>query len=233
MPDRPIGARGGPPVSNREAGRPWTPSTQATTALRRTQVAGLSRRAPLRRSLAVGAGLWLTEVAAGTLGFLWPNLAGGFGGRVVVGDLTRLTSSPANPGAAVGDGAPAHIPGARAFISLVDPTRGVLSGDSPQGDGAQTNLRTLYQRCTHLGCTPNFCERNFWFECPCHGSRFDRLGIKVQNLGPAPRGLDRFAHDVDANGVLTVDTGRITLGPLPISLGQPGVLPPRTPTGCL
>ena len=220
-------------MSSRLAERPGTPSSQAIVVLRRTQVEGVSRRALLRRSLAAGIGLWLAEVAAGTLGFLWPNLAGGFGGKVVVGDLTRLTSSPANPAARVGDGAPAHIPEARAFISLVDPALGVRPGESPQGDGATTNLRTLYQRCTHLGCTPNFCERNFWFECPCHGSRFDRLGIKVQNLGPAPRGLDRFAHVVDANGVLTVDTGSVTLGPLPVALGQPGVLPPRTPTGCL
>jgi cytochrome b6-f complex iron-sulfur subunit len=220
-------------MSSRQAERPGTLSRQAVIALHRTQVESVSRRALLRRSLAAGIGLWLTEVAAGTLGFLWANLAGGFGGKVVVGDLTRLTSSPANPAAPVSDGAPAHIPEARAFISLVDPTLGVRAGDSPQGDGAATNVRTLYQRCTHLGCTPNFCERNFWFECPCHGSRFDRLGIKVQNLGPAPRGLDRFAHVVDVNGVLTVDTGSITLGPLPVALGQPGVLPPRTPTGCL
>ena len=40
-------------------------------------------------------------------------------------------------------------------------------------------MRTLYQRCPHLGCKPNFCPRNYWFECPCHGSRYDRLGIKV------------------------------------------------------
>ena len=45
--------------------------------------------------------------------------------------------------------------------------------------------------------------------------------------------LDRFAHVVDVNGVLTVDTGSITLGPLPVALGQPGVLPPRSPMGCL
>ena len=45
--------------------------------------------------------------------------------------------------------------------------------------------------------------------------------------------LDRFAHVVDVNAVLTVDTGNIALGPLPVALGQPGVLPPRTPTGCL
>ena len=51
--------------------------------------------------------------------------------------------------------------------------------------------------------------------------------------GPAPRSMDRFAIKVDGDGVLTVDTGKITLGPLPVALGQPGIIPPRTPTGCI
>ena len=34
-------------------------------------------------------------------------------------------------------------------------------------------------------------------------------------------------------GFLTVDTGTITLGPLPIAVGQPGIEPPRSPTGCI
>jgi len=45
------------------------------------------------------------------------------------------------------------------------------------------------------------------------------LSLAVLGLGPAPRSLDRFAHTV-AGGVLTVDTGHINLGPLPIALGQ-------------
>jgi cytochrome b6-f complex iron-sulfur subunit len=90
----------------------------------------------------------------------------------------------------------------------------------------------MWQRCPHLGCRPNFCATNFWFECPCHGSRVDRLGIKVALLGPAPRSLDRFAHTVQ-NGNLIVDTSRITLGPLPVTLGQPGLIPRKSPTGCI
>jgi hypothetical protein len=70
--------------------------------------------------------------------------------------------------------------------------------------------------------------------CPCHQSRYDRLGIKVdgERYGPAPRGMDRFAVEVDEMGVLTVDTSRIILGPLPVALGQPGIIPPRAPHGC-
>ena len=38
---------------------------------------------------------------------------------------------------------------------------------------------------------------------------------------------------VDGSGVLTINTGKITLGQLPVALGQPGLIPPRTPTGCI
>ena len=45
--------------------------------------------------------------------------------------------------------------------------------------------------------------------------------------------MDRFSIAVDGSGVLTINTGKITLGPLPVALGQPGLIPPRTPTGCI
>ena len=34
-------------------------------------------------------------------------------------------------------------------------------------------------------------------------------------------------------GVLTVDTSKITLGPLPVALGQPGLIPPKAPGSCI
>jgi hypothetical protein len=45
--------------------------------------------------------------------------------------------------------------------------------------------------------------------------------------------MDRFSISVDGSGALTINTGKITLGPLPVALGQPGLIPPRTPTGCI
>jgi cytochrome b6-f complex iron-sulfur subunit len=205
---------------------PTTLTAQARREMRSGQPAGLSRRQLIRRSLGAGVGLWLLEVSAGTIGFLWPNLSSGFGGEITLGDIETVSASPAVQGITLKDGAPAYFSEARAYIQLVDPSLGFQDGDSPDGSGDTTNVRTLYQRCPHLGCKPNFCDRNFWFECPCHGSRYDRLGIKVAELGPAPRGLDRFASSVE-NGVLTVDTSRITLGPLPVALGQPGLIPSR------
>jgi cytochrome b6-f complex iron-sulfur subunit len=208
------------------AQEPTALSAQARREMRHGQPAGLSRRQLIRRSIGAGVGLWLLEVGAGTIGFLWPNLSSGFGGEITLGDIDQVSANPAVQGITLKDGAPAYFSEARAYIQLVDPSLGFQDGDSPDGSGETTNVRTLYQRCPHLGCKPNFCESNYWFECPCHGSRYDRLGIKVLEYGPAPRGMDLFASSV-ANGILTVDTSRITLGPLPVALGQPGLIPSR------
>jgi cytochrome b6-f complex iron-sulfur subunit len=68
----------------------------------------------------------------------------------------------------------------------------------------------LYQRCVHLGCRVPFCQTSQWFECPCHGSKYNRAG--EYKLGPAPRGLDRFPITVEG-GIVKVNTGIIVTGP--------------------
>lgn len=214
--------------------KPQALTKEAIKALRHEQVQGVSRRELLRGSLAAGMGLWLLEVTAGTIGFLWPNLQGQFGGEVKIGTFSDVKL--ANAALPVSDGFPAYYQAAKAFVILIDPTRQeFIPGADSVGEGTDVNVRALYQRCPHLGCKPNPCLKNFWFECPCHGSRYDRLGIKAlgAQYGPAPRSMDRFATRVDPDGTLIINTGKITLGPLPIAVGQPGIIPPRTPTGCI
>jgi cytochrome b6-f complex iron-sulfur subunit len=213
---------------------PQALSGEAIKSLRRHQVKGISRRQLLRYSIGGALAVWLLEVTAGTIGFLWPNLTGGFGGKVRIGTLDDIKLL--NASLPIDEGFPAYFPEARAFVVLMNPgTQAFFPGEDTGGDGTALNVRSLYQRCPHLGCKPNPCIRNFWMECPCHGSRYDRLGIKAAGAqyGPAARSMDRFSETVDAEGVLTLDTGKITLGPLPIALGQPGIIPPRTPTGCI
>ena len=214
--------------------RPKALAPEAIKSLRRAQVKGISRRQLLRYSIGGAVGLWLLEVTAGTIGFIWPNLTGGFGSKVKIGTLDDIKLANAN--LPIADGFPAYVPDARAYIVLVDPgQQQFVPGEDTTGDGRSLNVRGLYQRCPHLGCKPNPCQKNFWFECPCHGSRYDRLGIKAAGAqyGPAARSMDRFSASVDGTGVLTLDTGKITLGPLPVAVGQPGIIPPRTPTGCI
>jgi cytochrome b6-f complex iron-sulfur subunit len=214
------------------ASKPGALTSEALKSMRTEAPKGLSRRQLLRTSLGAGVGLWLLEVSAGTLGFLWPNLSGGFGGKVEIGKLQDIKNT--NAALPIGDGFPAYYQEARSFIMLVDPTRQeFIPGEDRSGDGTALNVRALYQRCPHLGCKPNPCLKSFWLECPCHGSRYDRLGTKVKELGPAPRSMDRFAVIVQADGKLVLDTSKITLGPLPVALGQPGLIPSKSPTGCI
>ena len=216
------------------AHKPQALTKEAIKALRHEQVQGISRRELLRGSLAAGIGLWLLELTAGSIGFLWPNLQGQFGGLVKIGDYPSVKT--ANSTLPIDQGFPAYYSQAKAFVILIDTSQQrYIPGEDQTGNGTPVNVRALYQRCPHLGCKPNPCLKNFWFECPCHGSRYDRLGTKAlgPQYGPAPRSMDRFGVQVDGDGVLTINTGKITLGPLPVAVGQPGIIPPRTPTGCI
>lgn len=56
--------------------------------------------------------------------------------------------------------------------------------------------------CTHLGCIVKPTEAGF--ECPCHGSRYDRDGLVTK--GPAPRPLAWLEVKQQA-GALYVDEG--------------------------
>ena len=204
----------------------------AIRVLRSGQSEGLSRRTLMRRGLGAGVGVLAVEWLGGTLAFAWSAVAGATP-EVRVGTLDDLLLT--NPGPPIREGFPAYVPAARAFVILVDPGIGRwLSGVDTTGDGSVLNVRALSQVCPHLGCRPNPCVEDFWFRCPCHQSRYDRLGIKAAGelFGPAPRGMDRYAIEVDASGVLTIDMGKITLGPLPVALGQPGLIPPRVARGC-
>jgi cytochrome b6-f complex iron-sulfur subunit len=214
--------------------QPKALTPQAIKALRKEQVQGLSRRQLMRVAIGAGLGLFTLEALAGTVAFAWPNLRKGFGGVIEIGTLDDVKTL--NSVLPIAEGFPAYYAEARAFVVLKDPAQQrFVPGEDTTGDGSSLNVRALYQRCPHLGCKPNPCLKNFWMECPCHGSRYDRLGIKADGpqYGPAPRGMDRFSISVDGGGVLSIDTGKITLGPLPVALGQPGIIPPLTPTGCI
>ena len=76
-------------------------------------------------------------------------------------------------------------------------------------------LLAVYRKCTHLGCvvpwrpdeqSEDSLAASGRFNCPCHGSRFDRHG--TVKGGPAPRPLDIFPIEIDGGKVI-VDTGTI------------------------
>src|SRR5262249_4661382 len=77
--------------------------------------------------------------------------------------------------------------------------------------GMEQGYVALYQKCPHLGCRVPWCQTSQWFECPCHGSKYNRVGEK--RGGPARRGMDRFASPTAGNSVPVAAT--------PVSQGPP------------
>ncbi len=67
-------------------------------------------------------------------------------------------------------------------------------------------LYALSTTCTHLGCTPNWWEKEQKFKCPCHGSGFKITGVNFE--GPAPRPLERWAISIADDGQITVDKSK-------------------------
>jgi cytochrome b6-f complex iron-sulfur subunit len=66
---------------------------------------------------------------------------------------------------------------------------------------------TIFARCTHLGCTPEWKPSENKFKCPCHGSGYDSEGVNFE--GPAPRPMDRAKMTLDATGKIIVDTSKL------------------------
>jgi cytochrome b6-f complex iron-sulfur subunit len=63
----------------------------------------------------------------------------------------------------------------------------------------------LEQTCTHLGCPVAWNAQDGRFECPCHGSVFDREGRVLH--GPAP--IPLYKHAVEVSGDAVIVKGRV------------------------
>jgi cytochrome b6-f complex iron-sulfur subunit len=57
--------------------------------------------------------------------------------------------------------------------------------------------------CTHLGCVTQWKPESNMIACPCHGSKFQPDGKKIE--GPAPRPLPHYSIKLTADGELLVD----------------------------
>jgi cytochrome b6-f complex iron-sulfur subunit len=161
----------------------------------------VSRREFFRRSLLTSVSLFGAQFGAASLAFLWPNLRGGFGSVIELGLSPEAVKNQIQS-----DRLPFYFGAGRFYLVNYegDGTDTVYAG--LVGDG----LMALYQKCVHLGCRVPFCQESQWFECPCHGSKYNRAG--EYRDGPAPRSMDRFAVRV-VRGQVQVDTSQVILGP--------------------
>ncbi|SRR5579871_4678560 len=178
---------------------------------------GVNRRQFLNRSIVAMFGFGLSGFGAACIAFLWPSLSGGFGSVIKVSQSysdiqTTLTTSKA----------PVYVPEGRFYLQPYPhdaiPKASAVSAYASILPGMEAGLVALYQKCVHLGCRVPWCQSSQWFECPCHGSKYNRVGEK--KAGPAPRGLDRFIVSVSGESV-SVNTQLVILGP-PIGTNSTG-----------
>jgi cytochrome b6-f complex iron-sulfur subunit len=168
---------------------------------------GVSRRKFINRSLLAVVGLSLAGFGAASLGYLWPTGSSGFGGKILAGKVSDILDYINS------HRAPFYVPAARGYLveyPAPDLPAAKKVYSAVTYAGMEQGFVALYQRCPHLGCRVPFCPTSQWFECPCHGSKYNRVGEK--KAGPAPRGMDRFAITI-AGGRITINTNDIELGP--------------------
>jgi cytochrome b6-f complex iron-sulfur subunit len=175
----------------------------------RFELKPVERRTFLRYSLIGSVGAGLGGFGLASLGFLYPRAGDGLFGEVAFGDAEELYATIdaerapqrfPNGGISVLAWDPSNSSAMRAYgeeHAILDDTRGLMAVNS--------------QACPHLGCAVPWCQTSQWFECPCHGSRYNRYGEWTG--GPAPRGLDRFVSFVDEDGQFVVDLGQELTGP--------------------
>jgi cytochrome b6-f complex iron-sulfur subunit len=181
---------------------------------------GVTRRQFLNRATLTAVLFSASGFGAACLAFLWPFRSTGFGGEVTVdiglSDIKTYIET---------NGKPYYVPLARTYIELYPANalpnakrvyKPIVYNTMEQG------IVALYQRCVHLGCRVPFCDSSQWFECPCHGSKYNAVGEK--KAGPAPRGLDHWPVAIDGESVKINTAGSPLIG-APIGVNTTGQEP--------
>ncbi len=152
----------------------------------------MERRNFLSRAWKLGAGLIAAAGAWTSWDLLQPRLAAGFGGVV------RTV-----PPESVPEGDVVEVRAARAYLTKID-----------------GEVVALSETCSHLSCRVPWCASSGRFECPCHGTVFNRAGDHL--AGPAPRGMDRYPIAV-VDGVIEIDTSSAEPGDPPgtVTIDEP------------
>ncbi len=203
-------ARAGEARAAAASGLPAAESTPAEWTSVDEEELGVTRRQFFNRGIVAGILFATAGLGASCLAFIWPSGSGGFGGKITAGklaDILALIDEKKEP---------FYVPEARSYVTRypaedIDAAKkaGYASAILPS---LEEGFIVEYQKCPHLGCRVPWCGSSQWFECPCHGSKYNRVGEKRD--GPAPRGMSLVAAEV-SGGDLVINTGIILPG-LPI-----------------
>ena len=172
-------------------------------------ISRFSRRRALKIGFWTSLGALAVSAGAGVLNNLYPRKTEAFGGPVVV-----AAGAIPQPGEAPRQNFEGHF-----LLVNLAADEGRIASDDAATDGG---LLALWWKCPHLGCTVPWkadepisadkdpLERRGWFHCPCHGSTYTKAGVRV--AGPAPRSMDTMKLAVNADGSITVQSGKVRSG---------------------
>ncbi len=160
--------------------------------------APMTRREFLNYAFLASLGIFFVGLGGATYLFAFPRFkAGEFGGKFDLGTAKDVLPKVTDP----------PLPNSNARIWLSNTDQGVFA---------------LYNVCVHLGCLYQWQPSTNRFECPCHGSKYQKNGTYIE--GPAPRSLDRMVVSfVDASGKVLAQT-QPDGGPVPIPSDQNATL---------
>ena len=175
---------------------------------------------------------WPSRSLGGSLALLWSAVARRPTPKVRVGTLADLIAANAGP-AGRRRASRLTSPEARAFVMTLDPARAAgRPGIDPTGDGTALNVRALSQRLPAPRLSAEPVHRGLLVPLPVPPvalrparDQAGRRAVRPGATGDGPLRRSRSTRD----GVLTVDTSHVMLGPLPVALGQPGADPAAGP----
>jgi cytochrome b6-f complex iron-sulfur subunit len=171
---------------------------------------GVTRRQFFNRGILTGLGISVGSFGVASLAFLWPSASGGRVGKINVGSLAQVKEQ-------FDKKQPYYNATAKTYIvaypkDAIDKAKRVYPPSIVSG--MEAGYTALSQKCVHLGCRVPWCQTSQWFECPCHGSKYNRVGEK--RGGPAPRGLDRWPLSVSGGSIEVDQTGGVPVTGPPI-----------------
>jgi cytochrome b6-f complex iron-sulfur subunit len=204
--ERSAGPTGLRVIRSRQVSEPGPPPPLVAPPVADTPEVQLNRRVFLNRAWLLAMTVFGVAFAGTSVGMLWPNKISGFGGKINAGKLTDILNQ-----IRLADGVPYYNPVGRFYIVPYPHT------DDPKNiyvkaGVAKNGVMVVFQKCAHLGCRVPYCPTSHWFECPCHGSKYNSAGER-QPGSPAPAGLWRFALDIQGGQVMVDTSARLAQPP--------------------
>jgi cytochrome b6-f complex iron-sulfur subunit len=207
-------------VRSRAPSEPGPPPPTVAAPIPDTPEVQVNRRLFLNRAWLLAMTVFGVAFGGTTVGMLWPNKVAGFGGKINAGKLADVLAAIKTEGRY-------YNPVGRFYIVTYAHTDDSTNMYVKAGV-AKNGLMTLYQKCAHLGCRVPYCSTSEWFECPCHGSKYNYAGER-QPGSPAPAGLWRFPFEIK-DGAVIVDTSKPSAQP---ALGTDTIHQPPAGAHCI